>query len=45
MAETFQDFITRDRERLHAEREAVFGEQYVAHRMHHSHAERCESTD
>src|SRR5450631_2607848 len=27
------------------EREAGFGEQYIAHRMHHSHAERCESTD
>ena len=28
MAETFQDFITRDRERLHAEREAVFTQQH-----------------
>ena len=28
MAETFQDFITRDRERLHAEREAIFNQQH-----------------
>ena len=28
MADTFQDFITRDRERLHAEREAVFTQQH-----------------
>ncbi len=28
MAETFQDFIARDRERLHAEREAIFTQQH-----------------
>jgi hypothetical protein len=28
MADTFQDFITRDRERLHAEREAIFNQQH-----------------
>jgi hypothetical protein len=28
MPDTFQDFITRDRERLHAEREAVFTQQH-----------------
>ena len=28
MAETFHDFITRDRERLHAEREAIFNQQH-----------------
>jgi hypothetical protein len=28
MADTFQDFITRDRERLHAEREAIFNRQH-----------------
>jgi len=28
MTETFQDFIARDRERLHAEREAVFTQQH-----------------
>ena len=28
MADTFQDFITRDRDRLHAEREAVFTQQH-----------------
>lgn len=27
MAETFQDFIARDRERLHGEREAIFTQQ------------------
>jgi alkylation response protein AidB-like acyl-CoA dehydrogenase len=28
MADTFQDFITRDRDRLHAEREAIFNQQH-----------------
>src|SRR5713101_2420501 len=28
MPDTFQDFITRDRERLHAEREAIFNQQH-----------------
>ena len=28
MSDTFQDFITRDRDRLHAEREAVFTQQH-----------------
>lgn len=28
MAETFQDFIARERERLHAEREAIFNQQH-----------------
>jgi hypothetical protein len=28
MAETFQDFIARDRERLHGEREAIFTQQH-----------------
>ena len=28
MAETFQDFITRARERLHADREAIFNQQH-----------------
>ena len=28
MANTFQDFITKDRDRLHAEREAVFTQQH-----------------
>jgi hypothetical protein len=28
MADTFQDFITRDRERLHAERDAIFNQQH-----------------
>ena len=28
MAETFQNFIARDRERLHAEREAIFNQQH-----------------
>jgi hypothetical protein len=28
MAETFQDFIARERERLHGEREAIFNEQH-----------------
>jgi hypothetical protein len=28
MAETFQDFITRERQRLHAEREALFSQQH-----------------
>ena len=28
MPDTFQDFITRDRERLHAEREAIFAQQH-----------------
>jgi hypothetical protein len=29
MAETFQDFVARDRERLHAEREAIFNQQHA----------------
>jgi len=28
MSDTFQDFIARDRERLHAEREAIFNQQH-----------------
>jgi hypothetical protein len=28
MAQTFQDFVARDRERLHAEREAIFNQQH-----------------
>jgi len=28
VSDTFQDFITRDRERLHAEREAIFNQQH-----------------
>ena len=28
MTDTFQDFITRDRERLHAEHEAIFNQQH-----------------
>ena len=28
MPETFQEFITRDRERLHAERKAIFNQQH-----------------
>src|SRR5260370_9723470 len=28
MSDTFQDFITRDRERLHNEREAIFNQQH-----------------
>ena len=28
MAETFQDYITRERERLHSEREAIFNQQH-----------------